>query len=94
MAISDVLASIDQDIARLQQARALLADGSATVTRKKAGRPKKVAAAATKKAGPIAVAVAKPAKKKKRNLSPEGRKRIAEAVKRRWEVQKKAAAAK
>ena len=32
--------------------------------------------------------------KRKRNLSPEGRKRIAEAVKRRWAKQKKAAAAK
>lgn len=31
----------------------------------------------------------KPAKKK-RNLSPEGRKRIVEAVKRRWAAQKKA----
>ena len=29
--------------------------------------------------------------KKKRNLSPEGRKRIAEAVRRRWVDQKKAA---
>lgn len=29
--------------------------------------------------------------KKKRNLSPEGRRRIAEAVKRRWAEQKKAA---
>jgi len=44
--------------------------------------PKKAAAApATRK--PI---------KKKRNLTPEGRKRIAEAVKRRWAEQKKAAA--
>lgn len=33
----------------------------------------------------------KPAKKK-RNLTPEGRRRIAEAVKRRWAEQKKAAA--
>jgi hypothetical protein len=32
-------------------------------------------------------------KKKKRNLTPEGRARIAEAVKRRWAAQKKAAAA-
>jgi len=32
--------------------------------------------------------------KKKRNLTPEGRKRIAEAVKRRWAEQKKAASAK
>jgi hypothetical protein len=31
---------------------------------------------------------------KKRNLTPEGRKRIAEAVKRRWAEQKKAAAGK
>lgn len=32
-------------------------------------------------------------KKKKRRLTPEGRKRIAEAVKRRWAEQRKAAAA-
>lgn len=32
--------------------------------------------------------------RKKRNLTPEGRKRIAEAVKRRWAEQRKAAAAK
>jgi hypothetical protein len=31
---------------------------------------------------------------KKRNLTPEGRRRIAEAVRRRWERQRKAAAAK
>jgi hypothetical protein len=34
----------------------------------------------------------KKAVKKKRNLTPEGRKRIAEAVKRRWAEQKKASA--
>lgn len=34
----------------------------------------------------------KKADKKKRNLTPEGRKRIAEAVKRRWAEQKKASA--
>jgi len=43
--------------------------------------------AAAKKSGPIPVA--KKSVKKKRNLSPEGRKRIAEAVKRRWAEQKK-----
>lgn len=32
--------------------------------------------------------------RKKRNLTPEGRKRIAEAVKRRWAEQKKAASGK
>jgi len=38
--------------------------------------------------------IAEVAKKptKKRNLTPEGRKRIAEAVKRRWEKQKKVGA--
>jgi hypothetical protein len=41
--------------------------------------PRKAAAAPASK---------KPAKKK-RNLTPEGRKRIAEAVKRRWAKQKK-----
>jgi hypothetical protein len=45
-----------------------------------------------RKKAKAAPAARKPAKKK-RNLSPEGRKRIAEAVRRRWAEQKKAAAA-
>lgn len=49
-------------------------------------------ASAPKKAA-ATPATRKPAKKK-RNLSPEGRKRIAEAVKRRWAEQKKQASAK
>jgi pyruvate/2-oxoglutarate dehydrogenase complex dihydrolipoamide acyltransferase (E2) component len=48
------------------------------------------AAPAPKKAA--AARAAKKPVKKKRNLTPEGRKRIAEAVKRRWAEQKKAAA--
>jgi hypothetical protein len=48
------------------------------------GSSKSSGSAAGKKAG----------KKKKRNLTPEGRKRIAEAVKRRWAEQRKAAAGK
>lgn len=36
----------------------------------------------------------KKALRKKRNLTPEGRKRIAEAVRRRWAEQRKAAGAK
>ena len=76
MGVTEILAQIDFEIAQLQQARALLVGGST------AAAPKKAAAApAAKKPG-----------KKKRNLSPEGRKRIAEAVKRRWAEQKKAAA--
>jgi DeoR/GlpR family transcriptional regulator of sugar metabolism len=69
--VSEILAHIDREIAQLQQARAVLAGGSA---------------AAPQKAAPDKRA------KKKRKLSPEGRKRIAEAVKRRWAEQKKAAA--
>ncbi len=46
--------------------------------------PKKAAAAPA----------AKKPLKKKRNLTPEGRKRIAEAVKRRWAEQKKASSGK
>ena len=84
MGVSEILASIDREIALLKQARGLLA-GSASAPPKKIGRPKKSAAAPT------------PAKKtarkrKKTRLSPEGRKRIAEAVKRRWAAQRKAAA--
>ena len=41
-----------------------------------------------------ATTVPKKPRKKKRNLTPEGRKRIAEAVKRRWERQRKAAGGK
>lgn len=50
------------------------------------------AKAAPKKSS-SAPAVKKSAKKK-RNLTPEGRKRIAEAVKRRWAEQKKSATSK
>jgi hypothetical protein len=93
MAISEVLATIDHRIAQLQQARALLVGGTATAPKKAVGRPKKLVAA-PKKAAAVAHVAAKPAKKrkKKRNLSPEGRKRIAEAVKKRWAAQKAAAA--
>lgn len=85
MGVSEILQSIDREIALLQQARTLLAGSSSVATRKTAGRPKKAAVVA--QAQP-----AKAAKKKKRNLTPEGRRRIAEAVKRRWEAQRKSKA--
>lgn len=50
--------------------------------------------AAATKTRKAAAPAAKKVAKKKRNLTPEGRKRIAEAVKRRWAEQKKAAASK
>ena len=81
MALTDILASIDAEIATLKQARTLLAAGSAvTVAKRKPGRPPKVQPNTPKVA----------TRKRKRHLSPEGRARIAEAVKRRWAAQKKA----
>jgi hypothetical protein len=79
MSVRDILVEIDHEIARLQQAKALLS-GSVASTR---GRPK----ATSEEKAPKK-------RKKKRNISPEGRLRIAEAVKRRWAAQKKAAAGK
>jgi len=81
MGVSEILASIDHEIGQLQQARALLSGSAVPVAKKKVGRPRKVAAA-------VIPAAFKPAKKKKRKLSPEGRKRIADAVKKRWAAQK------
>lgn len=78
MNFAKILSEIDQEIARLEQAKALLTGSAAT--KKRVGRP--VAAATTPKAS---------AGKKKRNITPEGRKRIAEAVKKRWERQRKTA---
>ena len=77
MELKDILAELDQEIARLQQARILL--GGEAVKKR----------VATKKKAPVT----KPAPKK-RKLTPEGRKRIAEAMKRRWAERKKAASAK
>lgn len=75
MGVAEILKHIDQEIAHLQQARALL-NGGVAKTSKASG-----------------TSVAKNGKKKRR-LTPEGRKRIAEAVKRRWEKQRKATAGK
>ncbi len=72
MAIDSILAQIDAEIARLTQARSLLANlGTASVT-----APKAVKAAA------------KATKPKKRVMSPEARKRIADAQRKRWAAQK------
>jgi hypothetical protein len=82
MALKEFIALIDAEIAALKKARALLATGSAvTVAKRKAGRPPKVQPGTA----------TAPRRKKKRNLSPEGRARIAEAAKKRWAAQKKIA---
>ena len=91
MGVSEILASVDREIALLKQVRALLS-GSSAAAPKKIGRPRKTVAVVTPATQPPAKKIMK--KRKKRHLSPEGRKRIAEAVKRRWEAQRKAAASK
>jgi hypothetical protein len=77
MQIASILAEIDDEIARLKQARGLLGQG--TEIKRSPERPFALPA------------IVASAKRKKRNLSPEGRKRIADAVRRRWTAQKKAA---
>jgi hypothetical protein len=79
MDVSKIVAEIDAKIAALQQARGVLVglDDAPVVLKPRRGRPKGSTKAAK------AIAAAKPAKRK-RNLTPEGRKRIAEAMKRRW----------
>jgi hypothetical protein len=77
MDIKKILAELDAEIARLQQAKALL---SGEPVKRSPGRPKATS-----------TTTVAPTKKKKRNLTPEGRARIAAAVKARWAKQKKAA---
>lgn len=76
MDVTEILSAIDAEISRLQQARQAVAalDGTSPVPAKRRGRPK----------GSTNAAPAGEPRKRKRNLSPEGRKRIQEAMKRRW----------
>jgi hypothetical protein len=80
MEVNRIIAEIDAQISKLQQARELLS-GSVS-THKGPGRPK----------GSKNAKAAKPSKAAKRRLSPEGRKRIADAMKRRWAERRKVAA--
>ena len=73
MDVGRILSEIDAEIARLQQARAALtAIGHSGTVAPRRGRPK---GSVNKKAAKAS---------RKRNLTPEGRKRIADAMKRRW----------
>lgn len=73
MTIESILSQIDDEIARLTEARNLLASaGAATV------------AAPRRKASPAKKSKAR----RKRVLSPEARKRIADAQRKRWAAQK------
>ena len=82
-----ILAAIDAELARLQQARSLLSDlpeavPSAPTAKQGRGRPKGATGKAAAQAAPV---------RKKRVLSDEARARIAAAQKKRWAAVKKAA---
>jgi hypothetical protein len=83
MEVSRILAEIDAQIAKLQQARQLLS--GTEVVRAGRGRPK-----GSKNAAPAAATPAE-APTRKRKLTPEGRKRIADAMKKRWAERRKQA---
>jgi hypothetical protein len=72
---------VSEILAQIDREIAQLQQARALLSGEPAKTPKKAAV----------VPAAKKPIKKKRNLTPEGRKRIAEAVKRRWAEQKKAA---
>jgi len=100
MDVRRIIADIDAEIAKLEGVKATLtglstaaapAVVSAPVKSGRRGRPKG-SKNATKTSAPAkaAKAAAKPGTAK-RKLSPEGRKRIAEAMKRRWAERRKEA---
>jgi len=78
--VNRIIAEIDAQISKLQQARALLAGTTTSAARTGRGRPK------GSKNGAAAASTTAP---RKRKLSPEGRKRIADAMKKRWAERRK-----
>jgi hypothetical protein len=93
MDVNRFVSELDTEIARLQQIRAALAGIGAAgeAAKPRRGRPKgSKNAAKSASAAPAKTAGKKAASKRK--LSPEGRKRIAEAMKRRWAERRKEAA--
>jgi hypothetical protein len=77
MELDKIVAELDNQIARLKEARVLLADGAPGGKRR--GRPP----------GKSTKSV-----RRKRHLTPEGRKRISEALKRRWALRRKSSGQK
>lgn len=84
MEVSRIIAEIDGQIARLQKARAALSGTAEASPRASRGRPK------GSKNGTAVTSSPTPARKRK--LSPEGRKRIADAMKKRWADRRKQSA--
>lgn len=83
MEVTRILAEIDAQIDKLQQARSILSGvNTPGLLRKSVGRPKKLQASTPPSTKQTVV-------RKQRNLSPEARKRIADAQKRRWAERRK-----
>lgn len=79
MQVNRIIQEIDAEITRLQQARALLLGGEISAPKKNSpGRPDAAAAVKAPKAS-----------KRKRRLSAEGRKKIADAMRKRWAERRK-----
>jgi hypothetical protein len=76
--VSRIIAEIDAQIAKLQQARSLLSGTQAHAARTGRGRPKGSKNTAVKSA-------------QQRRLSASGRKAISEAMKKRWAERRKQA---
>jgi hypothetical protein len=73
--VKDILAEIDAEIARLEQAKALLGASDAVVAKRKPGRPAKDA---------FVVAPTIQKARKRHKMSAEGRERIRQAQIKRW----------
>ena len=73
--VKDILAAIDAEIARLEQARALLSTSGAVVAKRKPGRPAEVASIEPPKVQKA---------RKRRKMSAEVRERIRQAENKRW----------
>jgi hypothetical protein len=86
MDVNRIVSELDTEIARLQQIRSALTglDGNLTGTAKR-GRPKGSTKAAKAASAPA---------KRQRKLTPEGRKKIQDAMKRRWAERRKQSASK
>ncbi len=82
--VKDILAAIDAEIARLEQARALLSTSGAVVAKRKRGRPAKVASIEAPKLQKA---------RKRRKMSAEGRERVRQAQIKRWAALKGASKA-
>jgi hypothetical protein len=82
--VKDILSAIDAEIARLEQAKALLSASDSVVAKRKPGRPAKVV--------PVVAPKVQKAKMR-RKMSAEGRERIRQAQIKRWATFKSASKA-